>query len=66
MNRIIREIIWWWQRRHNALTRLPEWRRADETERRGHRKGCTQDIGRARRAKYKAVHAALRSHVKGA
>lgn len=60
MNRLIQEIIWWWQRKHCALSKLPDWRKADEMERRGHITGCTQVIGRARKAKYQATHAALR------
>jgi hypothetical protein len=59
MNRWISNIIWWWQTRHQPLARLPEWKQASEAERRAKATGCTQAIGRARKAKYQAVHAAL-------
>lgn len=61
MNTFIREIIWWWQRRHSPMAALPEWRKAKEAEQIARRRGCTQAIGRARKAKRQAVHAALRS-----
>lgn len=63
MNKLIREIIWWWQRRHSPLSNLPEWRKAREMEAHALRRGCTQAIGRARKSKQEAVHAALRGPV---
>lgn len=60
MNRWVSNIIWWWQRRHNPMTSLPEWREGNEIERRGLRTGCTQAVGRGRKVKHQAVHAALR------
>lgn len=51
MNTFIREIIWWWQRRHSPLF--------------ARRRGCTQAIGRARKAKQAALHSALRGSLRG-
>lgn len=45
--------------RHNPLSRLPAWKQAAEAEKRALSRGCTREIGRARREKYRAVHAAL-------
>ncbi|KRA00274.1 hypothetical protein ASD64_01490 [Mesorhizobium sp. Root157] len=59
LSRIIADVVWFWQRRHNPMCALPEWREGNEIERRGHRTGCTQAVGRARKAKRQAVHAAL-------
>ena len=61
LSRIIADVVWFWQRRHSPLSSLPEWRKAREAEQIARRRGCTQAIGRARKAKYQAVHAALRS-----
>jgi len=51
----------WWTRLHpsRALERIPDYRKAAEAERSAHRRGCTQDIGRARRAKQNALHRAM-------
>ena len=60
MNRWISNIIWWWQRRHNPMASLPEWRKAKEAEKHGLSRGCTRAVGRARKDLNRATHAALR------
>ena len=55
LHRIISEIIWWWRKGHPTLRKLPSWRRAANAELVAKRRGCTQDIHRARKAKREAV-----------
>jgi hypothetical protein len=59
MNRWISNIIWWWQRRHNRLASLPEWKRADHAHRDALARGCTQAVHRATQDKRNAIHSAL-------
>lgn len=55
LSRIIPEIIWWWNSRHPRLRKLPNWRRAADAELIAKCRGCTQDVGRARKEMRKAV-----------
>lgn len=56
----------WWTRLHpsRALERIPDYRKAAEAERRAHRRGCTREIGAARRAKQTALHRAMAGEVR--
>lgn len=56
----LRDIISWWNRIHNPLARLPEWKAAYRAERRALASGCTREVGRARKAMRAAVEANLR------
>lgn len=56
---IVREIIWWWEKRHNPLASLPSWKAAREAELRARRRGCTRAIGKARKDMGRAVLADL-------
>lgn len=58
---VINEIVWWWERKHNPLAKLPSWQAAREAERRAMRRGCTQDIGHSRRRKADALHENMRA-----
>ena len=53
--RMISDIVWWWRKRHPALRRIPDWKRAADAYAVARRRGCTQAIGRAREAMRKAV-----------
>lgn len=55
LSRIISNIVWWWRKGHPTLRKLPNWRRAADAELVARRRGCTQDIHRARKEKRKAV-----------
>lgn len=59
LSRLVSEITWWWSRKHPPMSRIPEWKKLDEAEKRARRRGCTQDIGRASKGKRAAVTAAL-------
>lgn len=56
----LRDILNWWGRIHNPLSRLPEWKAAYRAERRALASGCTREVGRARKAMKAAVLANLR------
>ena len=53
--RIVSDIMWLFQKRHSGLNKLPAWRKASEALASAKRRGCTQDIHRARKAMRKAV-----------
>lgn len=54
-NRIISDIAWFWRKRHTSLRKLPGWRRAADAYAMAKRRGCTQEIGKARREMRQAV-----------
>lgn len=56
LSRWISDITHWWRTIHNPLRSIPEWNRADEAEKKALRRGYTQGVGRARRAKRRATH----------
>jgi hypothetical protein len=56
----LRDILNWWTRRHTRLSRIPEWKAAYRAERRALAVGCTQEVGRARKAMRAAVLENLR------
>lgn len=60
MNRAIRSILTWWQRVHPPCAKIPGWKAAYRAERRALASGCTQEVGRARRAMREAIHSDLR------
>ncbi|MFC3072397.1 hypothetical protein [Shinella pollutisoli] len=55
LSHIISDIMWWWRKSHPTLRKLPNWRRAADAYAIAKRRGCTQDIGRARKDMRKAV-----------
>ena len=59
-NRLIYRIFSWWRKLHPSLRKLPEWKRAEQALSNATRRGCTQDIRRAKDAMKKAVHDDLR------
>lgn len=54
-------IFSWWKTTHpdRALETIPDYAEAARRERRARQRGDTRAIGRARKAKYGALHAAL-------
>jgi hypothetical protein len=55
INRIISDALWWWRKRHPSIRKLPAWRRAADAYAAAKRRGCTQDIGKARKSMQQAV-----------
>ena len=53
--RIVSDILWVWRKRHCCLIKLPAWREAARHYAAAKRRGCTQDIHRARKDMRKAV-----------
>lgn len=63
MNRWISAIARWWRAEHPPLARLPDWKRAQEAEKRAAARRNTQAVHRAREAKRAALHSNLRGVV---
>lgn len=59
LSRIISDIMWFWQRKHPPLKANRAWRQADDAERRAIKRGCTQAIHKARKAKRDAIRREL-------
>lgn len=59
LSRIISDIMWFWRRKHPPMRSIPAWREAARAEANAARRGCTRDVGRARKAKRDALHASM-------
>lgn len=54
-SRLYEKIMWVWRKNHSSLNKLPAWREAAQSYAAAKRRGCTQDIHRAKEAMKRAV-----------